>query len=222
MSRLSPGVVRVLVVDDHAVVRAGLETVLSAAPGIELVAAVGAPADALAAAANQAPDVALLDISLPGQTGVDLLPALQDCAPGMRVIALSVHDEREYAIAMARAGAHGYLRKDCDPLELVAAIRRVAAGGTAFSERATELIVSEHVQTGAGTRQAGDALLTPRQREVLIAVAQGHSNREIATRLGIGVRTVETHRRAIQQRLGISGVAGLTRYAIQRGYVALD
>lgn len=209
--------VGVLIVDDHQLVRAGIRACLEAVDGIEVLGEAADAEAALAQAEALEPQVVVLDISMPRATGLDLLPELRRRVPDAGVLVLSMHDERDYAVPAAEAGASGFLMKDCPPSELIEAVRAVAAGGRAFSEAAEERLVGAHVARSLGI--SAPSPLTGRQRDVLIGVAAGRTNRKIADELGIGVRTVETHRAELMRRLGIKSVAGLTRYAMERGYI---
>jgi len=207
---------RVLVVDDHAVVREGLRRVLEEGDGLRVVAEAGNGTEALERAAREHPDVVLLDLTLPGPEGGGLavLRALRDRVPETRVLILSVHDDREYVLESVRAGAHGYLRKDSSPAEIRQAIHAVYVGDSFFSPP-----VARHLAAAVQGRSAttGLAALTSREREVLIRVAQGYTNRQTAAELGISVRTVETHRDSLMRKLGIHTVAELTRFALESG-----
>ena len=214
--------IRVLIVDDHAVVRQGIRGVLEAEPGFAIVAEAAHADDAIALAAAQRPAVILLDITMPGRSGLDAVSALLAVAPGARILMLSVHDEAEYVLRAVRAGAHGYVRKDTTPADLRAAVRAVYAGEGFFSP-----VVAGRLTTAlrdgtpevAASRTPQVASLTAREREVLVRVALGQPNKEIATALGISVRTVEAHRDNLMRKLGIRSAAALTRLAIEAGLV---
>jgi len=210
--------IRVLVADDHSVVREGLRHVLAGVPELTVVGEAGTGPDAMALAATARPDVVLLDLTMPGAGGLEVLRHLRATLPEIRVLILSVHDDPEYVLESVRAGAHGYLRKDSSPAEIRQAIRAVHAGDAYFSPP-----VARHLTTalrdGALPAQpeAGLGELTSREREVLVRVARGLTNRETAAELGISVRTVEAHRDSLMRKLRIHTVAGLTRFAIAQG-----
>lgn len=218
--RVGAGVnpIRVLVADDHSVVREGLRHVLAGVPELTVVGEAGTGPDAMALAATARPDVVLLDLTMPGAGGLEVLRHLRATLPEIRVLILSVHDDPEYVLESVRAGAHGYLRKDSSPAEIRQAIRAVHAGDAYFSPP-----VARHLTTalrdGALPAQpeAGLGELTSREREVLVRVARGLTNRETAAELGISVRTVEAHRDSLMRKLRIHTVAGLTRFAIAQG-----
>ena len=205
---------RVLLADDHALVRAGMRALLAELPGIEVVAESGDGREALRLVRERKPDIALLDISMPELNGLEVVGRIARDHPNTRAIILSMHGDDESVRRALVAGAAGYLLKNSDRRELELALRAVARGDTWLSPSLTKRVVATYTQ-GASP----DAVLTPRQREVLQLVAEGHSNKEIASRLNVALKTVETHRTELMDRLGIRGVASLVRYAIQVGLV---
>lgn len=210
------GAIRVLVVDDHSVVREGLRHVLSGAPGFEVVAEAATALEALALAEQHAPDVMVLDISMPGGSGLSVVQEIRRRLANVRILMLSIHDQREYVVESVRAGAHGYLRKDSTPAELRAAIAAVHREGAYFSPAvARHLGAALRGDFGAQAEPSGPSL-TPREREVLVRVARGLTNKETAAELGISTRTVEAHRDSLSRKLGIKTVAGLTRYVMEQ------
>ena len=217
---MSDAPIRVLLVDDHVVVREGLRHVLGAAHGFHVAGEAGTGAEALVLAADLRPDVVLLDLTMPGMSGLDVAAALRERLPEVRVLVLSMHEQDEYVVAAVRGGAHGYVLKDADPGELRAAIRAVHGGAGYFSPA-----VAGHLGAAVRGELPADAprdrleRLTPREREVLARVAAGHTNREIATQLGISPRTVESHRESLMKKLSLRSVAELTRFALQSGLV---
>lgn len=216
--------IRVLVVDDHSVVREGIRHVLADAEGFEVVGEGASAADALALTAKLAPDVIVLDISMPGGSGLHVVADLLERAPTLRVLMLSVHDDVEYVLESVRAGAHGYLRKDSSPAELRDAVRAVRRGDSYFSPQVARQI-ADALRGGppapppAPNRAPPIDVLTGRERQILTHVAQGLTNKEIGAKLGISTRTVEAHRDSLMRKLGIRTVAGLTRYALERGMI---
>lgn len=217
------GAIRVLVVDDHAIVRQGIRQVLDDANGFAVVAEAGDGTAALAAAALHLPDVVLLDVSLPGDTGLEVARRLKQARPATRILMLSVYDNTEYVLEAVRAGADGYLLKDSSPAELRDAIRAVHAGDSAFSA-ATARQLNAGLRQEAQRREKDDRLaqLTSREREVLRLIVEGRTNKETAATLGISHRTVETHRENILKKLGVRSVAELTRFAIETGMLRED
>jgi DNA-binding NarL/FixJ family response regulator len=208
--------IRVLVVDDHMIVRTGIRHVLESEPGFEVVGEAANATDALSLTAELRPDVVVLDISMPDVSGLELAARLRSSGGGARVLILSMHNNAEYVLESVRAGAHGYLLKDTAATELRTAIRAVCQGESYFSppvaSRLSAAVRGERDQHPAGLEQ-----LTAREREVLHGVAQGRTNKEIATELGISHRTVETHRESLMRKLQIRTVAELTRFALGAG-----
>ena len=213
--------IRVLLADDHPLIRAGIKSILGRHPNIRVVgeAAEGDEAVRLARALN--PDIALVDINMPVLGGFGAAKALRKHLPSCRVIILSMHEDREYVRQAVAAGAKGYVQKDAAPDALRLAIETVHHGRTFFSDAAARALLSE-VVTAGGSMTGGDAgVLTDREREVLIQVAGGDCNKEIAQKLGIGLRTIETHRARIIRKLGIHTAAGLTKFALTQGLIRL-
>ena len=176
--------------------------------------------EALRKARELSPDVVLMDISMPGMNGLAVTEVLRKEAPDMKVLILSVHTNKDYIFRVIQAGAHGYVSKEAPPEELIRAIESVYAGEPHFSEDIARAALNEFISSGG--KKEPFAQLTSREREVLVEIAEGKSNKEIADRLGIGVRTIETHRERIMRRLNIHSVAGLTKYAIGNGLISLD
>lgn len=215
---MTGGPIRVLVADDHAIVREGIRTVLEQSPDIVVVAEAATGAAALASTDREKPDVCVLDISMPDGSGLDVTRSLRARGPAPRILILSVYDDAEYVLEAVRAGANGYLRKDSGPAELRDAIRAVHAGDEYFSPAVAGRL-SAALRGGA----AGEdplAALTQREREVLGLVASGLTNRETAARLGISPRTVESHRESLMRKLGLQTVADLTRFALKSGVIS--
>lgn len=207
-------VIRVLIVDDHALVREGVRHVLTSGGGFEVVGEASTGADAVKLAAELEPDVVLLDLTMPGMSGLEAAPKIREAAPEARLLVLSIHDHEEYVLQSVRAGAEGYLRKDSSPAELRGAIRAVHEGGSFFSAPVARTL------SAALQSERRIATLSAREREVLIEIARGASNKEIASRFGISVRTVESHRESVARKLGVKGAASLTRFAIENGLLS--
>ena len=204
---------RVLVADDHAVVRTGLRHILEAMPGITVVAEAADAESALRLAREHVPDVVVLDVSMPGPSGLSVLPALRRDVPSARVLVLSMYDDAEYVDESVRAGAHGYVLKDTATVELRAAVAAVLRGERYFGTGLTGR--SPAPREPASPESAPH--LTAREQQVLVRVAAGHTSKQIAAELGVSPRTVDTHRESVARKLGISSVAGLTRYVIEHG-----
>jgi len=209
--------VRVLIVDDHAVVRSGLRMLLDAEEGIEPVGEAGNARDGLFQARTLKPDVILLDVVMPDQSGIEVLPQLTHENPQAKVLVLSMQDDPHYVREAFAAGASGYVLKEAADAEVVGAIREVARGGRyVHPELGARLVAAE---VDERRREAEDPL-SEREREVLRLLALGHTNQEIAKMLYISVRTAETHRAHIMQKLGLQTRAELVRHAIDRGLLA--
>lgn len=208
--------VRVLLADDHALVRAGIRALLQGLEGVTVVAETGNGAEVLALARTHRPDVVLLDISMPGLSGLDVSAQLEQELPEVRVVVLSMHANEEYVLQALRSGAVGYMLKDSATAELELALKAVMQGETYLSPPISKQVVEGYVQR-VGAEQPASEKLTPRQREVLQLIAEGHSTKEIAYRLELSVKTVETHRAQLMERLQIRDIAGLVKYAIRSG-----
>jgi DNA-binding NarL/FixJ family response regulator len=208
--------IRVLVADDHAVVRTGLRRILDAEDDIETVGEAATADRAIFEAMEHKPDVVLMDVTMPGGSGVDALPALLQSVPDTHVLMLSMHDDPAYVRAAFEGGASGYVLKDAADSEVVAAVRAVAAG-----ERYVHPVLgAKLVEAESEERKRAEAdPLSEREREVLRLLALGHTNQEIASMLYISVRTAETHRAHIMQKLRLASRAELVRYALDAGLI---
>jgi DNA-binding NarL/FixJ family response regulator len=199
-------------------VREGIRQVFRVEAGFEVVAEAGNGDEALDQARAMLPDVAVLDISMPGMTGLQVAAALQRELPDIRVVMLSMHDNPEYVLEAVRAGAHAYLLKDLAAEELRTAVTAVHAGESYYSQRIAGMLTAA-VRDELAEAQRSHALqaLTKRERDVLLGIVRGETNKEIAARFGISHRTVETHRESLMRKLRIRTVAGLTRFALETG-----
>jgi len=209
---------RLLLADDHALVRAGIRALLESLDGISVVAEAGNGSEVLELARVHRPDIVLLDISMPGLGGLEVSAQLKQELPEVRVVMLSMHANEEYVLQALRSGAVGYMLKDSATAELELALRAVMQGETYLSPPISKQVVDGYVQR-VGTEQPAPDNLTPRQRQVLQLIAEGHSTKEIAYRLELSVKTVETHRAQLMERLQIREIAGLVKYAIRNGIV---
>jgi DNA-binding NarL/FixJ family response regulator len=212
--------IRVLLVDDHALVRAGIRSLLSSMPSVQVVGEAASGEEALALSEREHPDIVLMDIAMKGLTGLEAAARIHERQPQVRVVILSMHSGEEYVMQAMRAGAAGYLLKDAATGELELALRSVMRGESWFSPAVSRQVVAGYVQRVGG--EAASEVLTARQREVLSLLAAGKSTKEIAFALKLSVKTVETHRAQIMERLGIRDVAGLVRYALRTGLVPPD
>jgi two-component system response regulator NreC len=208
---------RVVVVDDHAVVRAGLRRVLEAEPDIEVVGEAGTAGDAVLETRSAKPDVILLDVVMPGESGIDVIPKLRKEAPEAKVLVLSMQDDPRYVREAFAAGASGYVLKEAADSEVVAAVREVAAGNRYLHPALGARLISAEEEARAATEADP---LSEREHEVLRLLALGHTNQEIAKMLYISVRTAETHRSHIMQKLRLTTRAELVRYALANGLLA--
>jgi two-component system, NarL family, response regulator NreC len=205
---------RVLIVDDHAVVRAGIRLLLAQEGDIEPVGEAGTGREAVFQARSLKPDVVLIDVVMPDQTGLEVLPTLLHEHPDMKVLVLSMQDDPRYVREALAAGASGYVLKEAADTEVVAAVREVARGARYVSpDLGARLLAAE----ADAERRAGEDPLSDREHEVLRLLALGHTNQEIAKQLYISVRTAETHRAHIMQKLNLQSRAELVRYALEKG-----
>jgi len=212
--------VRVLLADDHTLVRAGLRKLLESMPDFEVVGEAGDGLALLAMAEKLQPGLVLMDIAMPGLNGIETTARLVKAWPGIRVLILSMHQNEEYVRQALRHGAMAYLLKDAAPMELELALTAVLRGETYLSPAVSKGVVHDYVQRLRDEQQPGDSL-SPRQREVLQLIAEGLSTKDIARRLDLSVKTVDTHRSQLMKQLDIHEVAGLVRYAMRAGLVSM-
>ncbi len=210
--------IRVLLADDHTLVLAGIRGLLTKLAGVEVVGEAADGHETLRVAEALHPDVVLLDIGMPGLNGLEVAERLRKFDPAIRVVILSMHASEEYVVRALRAGAAGYLLKDSAVAELEVAIRSVARGETYLSPPVSKRVVDDYVSRTGGISDPL-AALTARQREILQLVAEGHTSKEIAQRLGLSYRTIETHRNQLMKRLGVTDLTGLVRFAVRAGLV---
>jgi DNA-binding NarL/FixJ family response regulator len=211
--------IRVLIADDHALVRAGIRALVEKIEGVVVVGEAGKGSEAMALVKELKPNLMLLDITMPDGGGFDVLDHVTKNHPELRVIVLTVHDAGEYAIRALREGAAGFLPKSAASIELEQAIQTVIRGEVYISPETSRKTLLEY---GKGTKRDLLATLSPRQREVLRLIAEGHTTKRIAQLLEISVKTVETHRSQLMERLDIHDVAGLVRYAIIVGLIQVE
>jgi DNA-binding NarL/FixJ family response regulator len=204
--------VRLVIVDDHSLVRDGLRARLAVVPGLEVVGEAASGAEALELAQTLAPDLMLVDVGMRGMNGIDLANALRHQHPAIRVLMLSMYDNREYVVSAIRAGALGYVLKESPTEEILAAISKVTAGGTYFSA---------HLENLANSVGSEAPQLTVREHEVLLLLAHGRSNKVVARELDISVRTVETHRLSLRRKLGVDSASDLLKIAVANGWTTL-
>jgi len=215
------GTIRVLLADDHNLVRAGFRALLNSLGDVEIVAEAGDGDAALRLIEALQPDVALLDIAMPGLNGLQVAARAAQKCPSVRVIILSMHANEEYVLQALRVGAAGYLLKDAGTSELELAVRAVARGDTYLSPPVSKPVIEDYVRRVSSPPGSLDRL-TPRQRKVLQLIARGCSTKAMALELNISVKTIEAHRAKLMEQLDIHDIAGLVRYAIRVGLVPTD
>lgn len=203
--------IRVLIADDHQLVRDGLKQILRTDPGIEVAAEAPTGDEALALVKKQEFDVALLDMSMPGLSGIALIKRLKAERPKLRILVLSMHGENQYAARALKAGASGYLTKDSASEQLLGAIRKISAGGVHISEAAAASLIAAPAATDAAPHRS----LSNREFEIFVLLAQGRGPTEIGDALHLSVKTVSTHKTRILQKMNLEGTADLVRYALE-------
>jgi DNA-binding NarL/FixJ family response regulator len=217
----NPTSIRVFLADDHALVRAGIRALAEKIERVEVIGEAGDGQQALELIENLQPDVVLIDLRMPGLSGFEVLKAIREKFPRIHMIVLTVHDEEEYAFEALRSGAAGYLPKSAASSELKLAIEHVMSGKKYVSPT-VEQKASFELGRNAPDGPVPLSELTPRQREVLKLIAEGYSTKNMARLLNISVKTVETHRAQLMDRLNIHDIAGLVRYAIKMGLISLE
>jgi DNA-binding NarL/FixJ family response regulator len=210
--------VRLLLADDHTLVRAGIRSLLAGIPNVEVVGEASDGHEALRQVQETHPHLVLLDIMMPGLNGLEALARIHRDHPDVRVIILSMNAAEEYVLQALRAGASGYLLKNVSPSELAMAVKAVAAGETYLAASVSRHVIDAYLKRTGSPAGPLDSL-TSRQREILQMIAEGRTTKEIAKRLDLSVKTVETHRTQLMDRLGIHDIAGLVRFAIREGLI---
>jgi len=213
--------VRILLADDHGLVRAGIRSLLEDMAGVEVIAEAGDGLEAVRLTAQHQPDLVLMDVAMKNVNGLEATAQIRKQFPSVRVLILSMYTNEDYVVQALRAGASGYLVKDSAPLELELAINAVKAGDTYLSPPVSRQVVENYMLRVGSEASPLDAL-TSRQREILQLIAEGKSTKEMAYLLNVSVKTIETHRAQIMQRLNVRDIPGLVRYAIKAGLVTLD
>jgi DNA-binding NarL/FixJ family response regulator len=209
---------RIVIADDHEVVRQGVRGVLDGEDGFHVVGEAQDGDAAIALVADVQPDVLVLDVNMPGKSGLDVTRELRAAGVSVRILILSMHDEPEYVLQAVRSGADGYVLKDVSPAELRDAVQAVYEGREYFTAQVSrQLSVGLREEIEEQQLRTGLDLLTPRETEVLLLIAEGHTNREAGDRLDISPRTIETHRERVMDKLRVRTVAGLTRFVVEHG-----
>lgn len=207
--------IRVVLVDDHGIVRAGLRSLLESESDLEVVGEASSGREAVDIACAMEPDIVLMDIGIPGMNGIEATSEIRKRVPGVRVLALTMRESEEYFFAMVNAGASGYVLKEADPQQLVSALRATYHGGSCISPALAKVVLKEHMPP----RELANHSLTTREAEVLRLLAQGFTNREIAEALCLSIKTVEKHRASMMNKLGLQSRAELVSYALNKGLI---
>ena len=215
--------IRVLIADDHKIMLAGLRSLLEKQADFDVVGEADNGRKAVQMAQEKKPDVVVMDVSMPDLNGIEATMQIVESLPGTRVVALSMHSDKRFVMGMLRAGASGYLLKDCASQELANAIVQVAGGKKYLSPEITGVVIDDFLLGGASEEVAtGTSPLSPREREVLQLIAEGWSTKQIASHLYVSIKTIETHRRQIMKKLDLHAIADLTKYAIREGFTSIE
>jgi two-component system response regulator NreC len=216
------GTIRILLADDHRIVRQGLRILLEAEPDMEVIGEADNGRKVLKQAQELIPDVIIMDLSMPELNGIEATRQILSGAPEVKVVALSMHSDSLFVLNMIKAGASGYLLKDCALEELVKAIRTVVSHKTYLSPGVSDIVIRDFVTGWQTTNSSAFSVLSAREREVLQLMAEGKTTNQIADGLCVSVKTVEAHRKQVMTKLGIHSVAELTKYAIRQGLTSLE
>jgi len=216
--------IRVLIADDHKIMLAGLRSLLEKQTDIEVVGEADNGRKAVRMAQEKKPDVIVMDVSMPDLNGIEATKQIIESLPETRVIALSMHSDKRFVMGMLRAGASGYLLKDCASQELANAIDQVAGGKKYLSPEITGVVIDDFLLGRGSSEEVAIAAsqLSPREREVLQLIAEGWSTKQIASHLYVSIKTIETHRRQIMKKLDLHSIADLTKYAIREGLTSIE
>ena len=213
---------RIILADDHNIVRQGLRSLIEQELGMEVVGEADNGRRTVELARNLKPDLIIMDVSMPGLNGIEATRRITSDHPDIKVLGLSMHADKRFVAGILKAGASGYLLKDCAFDEMAGAIFAVANGGTYLSPGVAGAVVQDYISRLPDHDESASAVLTPREREVLQLLAEGHPTRIIAHRLNLSVKTIETHRRQLMEKLDAHSIAELTKYAIREGLTSLD
>jgi two-component system nitrate/nitrite response regulator NarL len=213
--------IQVLLADDHPVVRKGIGSWLSGIEHLEVVDEAVNGVEAVAKVKELSPDIVLMDVDMPQLNGLEATKTIRKECPNTKVLILSMHTNKNVVLQIIRSGAHGYVLKDAPPADLLRAIESVSSGEPFFSPDINQIVLNQYLAETGAPEAPTAASLTEREREVLAMIAEGQSNKEMAGKMGVGVRTVETHRERMMAKLNIHSVAGLTKFALANGIVNL-
>ncbi len=214
--------IKILLADDHQIVRDGLQSLLEKQPGMEVIATAENGRAAVTLAEKLKPDIVIMDVTMPDLNGIDATRQIVAESPAPKVIALSMHSDRRYVEGMLKAGVKGYLLKDCAFEELTHAIQAVNANLFYMSPSIGDSVFKDYIRRLSMNDTSPSSALTDREREVLQLIAEGHTTKQIASHLNVSAKTIETHRRQIMEKLNIHSVAELTKFALQEGLTALE
>jgi two-component system response regulator NreC len=214
--------IRILLADDHKIVRAGLRALIEKQSGMEVIAEAGDGRSAVQMVQELLPNVVIMDIAMPDMNGIEATRQITATAPNVKIVALSMHSDKRFVAEMLKAGAAGYMLKDCAFEELANAIRSVITNRTYLSPKIADIIIKDYTRLFPNTEFSVFSILTLREREVLQLLAEGKTTKEISSSLQISVKTVETYRKQIMDKLDIYSIAELTKYAIREGLTSLD
>ena len=214
--------IRLLLVDDHQIVRAGLRMLFAAEPDMEIVGEADNAEEALEAVRTLEPDVVLMDVAMPGISGIEATRRIRQADPDVVVLALTMHEDEQYFFEMLNAGASGYMPKRAAPDDLVSAIRVVSQGEVYLYPSLAKLLVKDFLERSDPSAESAADILTPREREVLTYIAEGYTNREIGYELSISHKTVDRHRENIMRKLNLHSRVELVKYAIEKGLISID
>lgn len=218
-TRTGPDVLRIVLADDHPIVRDGLRRLVNQQADMRVVGEADTGEAACQTARLLLPDVLVTDLSMPGLSGHDVAARVRRDSPTVKVLVLTVHEERTYLTQLLRAGASGYVLKRAAPAELVRAIRTVAEGGTYIDPALAGTVVEGYLDAEKAALREAEDLLSDREREVLVSIARGFSNKEIAGNLGLSVKTIETYKARVADKLGLHSRVEIVRYAARRGWL---
>lgn len=219
---MNPGTKRIVIAEDHTILREGLKSLLESNEKFTVVGEADNGRDAILQVGEQQPDLVIMDLSMPGLSGMDAIKEVRDRYPVIKLLVLTVHSEEEYVMASLEAGANGYVLKDASHTELITAAERVLAGKTYLSADIADKVVNSYLQASRNSKEPATRWdsVTQRERQILKLIAEGHTNKSMADYLCISVKTVEKHRANLMKKLGLHNVSALTSYAMEKGIIS--